>query len=99
MPRPAPKGPTAGPWAASSEPDSIGKRYVIHSIPTATGVAFCFTKGDAYLIAAAPRLLKAVRLLTEWIGPPRQDRDSFDSLREDGWREAQAALAQVDGKD
>jgi hypothetical protein len=55
--RQAPPGPLPGPWAASSEPDPLGKRYVIHSVPTATGVAHCWTKGDADLIAAAPKLL------------------------------------------
>lgn len=50
---------TAGPWSASSHPDPIGKRYLVHSVPIATGVAHCWTKGDADLIAAAPEMREA----------------------------------------
>lgn len=40
-------------------------------------------------------VVEALEALMAWIGPPPADRHSFDSIREDAWKKAKAALAQA----
>jgi len=49
------------------------------------------------LQATVVALVEALELLMQWMGPPPCDRESFDSLREDGWKKARAALAAFKG--
>ena len=45
------------------------------------------------------RAVEALRLHMEWIGPPRTDPESYDSLREDAWRKGRVVLRAQAGGD
>jgi hypothetical protein len=47
------------------------------------------------LKAQRDALVEACEALMAWIGPPPTDRYSYDSVREEGWGKARAALALV----
>jgi hypothetical protein len=86
---------TPGPWAAADEPDPIGKRYVVHSILTATGVAHCWTTGDARLIAAAPDLFAALAGLANALECPSAMKGRTLVDVPQALEEARAALAKA----
>lgn len=77
--------------------ETVAREYDILCVAHNRDHNACQRERVRELEAEVRRLREALGLMMQWIGPPPADRHSFDSLREDAWKKAKAAMDSKDG--